>query len=1047
MRMRTFVGGIGLLLSLVCSPLSAQYAPAPDPIVATLAKRQLWKDAAQTTYQQIEQAIVSSDTAKAVEQIGGLLHQWKGFYMEAKMPLWQQLPPRAFLDGLPPSYATQTALYSLLMAWSFGVQPSEARKMLYGSIYDKLITLPLPPNRRAMVEMNKGISHFFDQQTALIGKHFEQAVAICDKEMESFTPAQQAQSLVVYMQYVNYLYGNIRDFDKALIYIEKGIKISQKYNLSNLYEFQNIKLRIYQDIGDRDRALEENLAIVRRAEADTNRANNFYKGIAFAQIGDYYASQNNNSYATRYYMQATNALQLFDTSPLLAYWLNYINIGKANTLLNTDSEYLRDTVRALLSTIVPDNTRPEYFVPVLVKYTLKTNQLDFALNNLSYQRAQLELETRAPSPVASGSVPAYLAVANLEFYRGNWQKALQYYERLEEYVGLRATGETRLQLNTVRDPLQVLALLSKKIQLLQRYAPQTSYESELYVAIELLDKLRMSYSTKGAKELLLNDALFFFDAAMSMRWKEYQQSPNAAILEDMFLLSEKTKATLLLDALRENNARSFGNIPDSLRLLESSLQKEIAFAEAELAHCKDSERSQRLRSALTNKRQRQEALKKQLESNYPNYYQYKYAQKLVSMQDIQTQLPSGMGMIEYFINRSSNELFIFVVTADQKRVQVLPFDSELLQRVHQFLNQITDTYTLRHHPARLYRQYTQDAHLLYKSLFEPVRRVAQDAMPSRWVVIPDGVLHYLPLEILLPEAVGMGDTTVTPYEKLNYLIRSYSFSYSYSATLWSELLQRKTNASRMNVLGVAPSYTIKPQTTDWSNEWNRVFAQLSDLKGTKEELDWIASHWKTTQLADVEASEANFKREASDYALIHLAMHGVLNDNPAYSGLYFTYNQRDTTEDNILFAYEIPALELNAELVVLSACETGYGKYQYGEGVISMGRGFMYAGVPSVINSLWAVNDQASVIIIQHFYQNLQAGMSKDEALRQAKLSYLAQSSNAAAHPFCWAPFVLQGNPNPLSRALRLNGWWVALGALTLGTAVWAWRRPRHSSN
>lgn len=1031
----------------------AQYTPSADPAIAALAKQQQWSAAAQITYQKIEKTVEISDSAAAIGEVFSLLHQWKQQYTSdssVAAPIWRQFPPSDFLNGLPRHTTVQSALYVLFVSWHYyGSQHLGSFSTLHNTLYEYIIKLPLPLHQRAAVEMHKGISHFFDRQLTLVSKHLERAVDICDKNMDSFSPAQQAHSLIIYQQYLNYLYGNMRDFDKALIYVEKGIAICKKLNNKNLYEFQNIKLRIYQDIGDRDRALEENLAI--EQTTDTSPTARLFKIIASAQIGDYYATQNNNAYAMRYYEQAKQSmrqLQSSGESAIYQYWVNYINIGIANVLLNSDRPNMQDSIFSLIKSISDQHTktRSEYIVPLLVKYALKTNNINFALNNLSYQLAVRELQTQTPIAIASGSVPAYLAVANLEFYRGNWQQALKYYEQLEEYVGLRASGEARFQLTTIRDPLQVLALLSKKIQLLQRYSPQTSYESELYVAIELLDKLRMSYSTKGAKELLLNDALFFFDAAMSIRWKEYQRAPSEAILEEMFLLSEKTKATLLLDALRENNARSFGNIPDSLRLLEGSLQKEIAFAEAELALSKDAERSQRIQRALIDKRQRQELLKRRLEQNYPHYYQYKYAQKLVSMQEIQNLLPNDMGMVEYFINHSRNELFVFVITANKKMVQVLPFDSELLHRIDHFLNQTSDTYSLTHHATRVYQQFTQDAHFLYKSLFEPVRRVAQDAMPSRWVVIPDGILHYLPLEILLPEAVGMNGATAIPYEKLNYLIRSYSFSYSYSATLWGELLQRENNPSSNNVLGVAPSYTVKP-TTNWSNEWNRVFAQLSELKGTQAELDWIASHWQTTNLMNEEASEANFKRDASDYALIHLAMHGVLNENPAYSGLYFTYNEHDTIEDNILFAYEIPALELNAELVVLSACETGYGKYQYGEGVISMGRGFMYAGVPSVINSLWAVNDQASVIIIQHFYQNLQAGMSKDEALRQAKLSYLAQSSNAAAHPFCWAPFVLQGNPNPLSRAVRLNGWWVALGALTLGTAVWAWRRPRHSSN
>jgi CHAT domain-containing protein len=132
-----------------------------------------------------------------------------------------------------------------------------------------------------------------------------------------------------------------------------------------------------------------------------------------------------------------------------------------------------------------------------------------------------------------------------------------------------------------------------------------------------------------------------------------------------------------------------------------------------------------------------------------------------------------------------------------------------------------------------------------------------------------------------------------------------------------------------------------------------------------------------------------------------------------YSLIAFTQDD-DKTEDGFLHTYEVYNLCFNADLVTLSACETGLGKLSRGEGLIGLTRAFMYAGTPSVLVSLWSV-DESTAALMKIFYQNLKEGMSKAEALRQAKLKLLhtrvktRDGEMSFAHPFLWAPFVLVG--------------------------------------
>jgi len=171
-------------------------------------------------------------------------------------------------------------------------------------------------------------------------------------------------------------------------------------------------------------------------------------------------------------------------------------------------------------------------------------------------------------------------------------------------------------------------------------------------------------------------------------------------------------------------------------------------------------------------------------------------------------------------------------------------------------------------------------------------------------------------------------------------------------------------------------------------------------------------------------------------------MHGLLDSkNPILSSLVFTENN-DSIENNFLQAWEISKMELNAELVVLSACETGFGRFETGNGVASLARAFMYAGARSLVVSLWQVNDQATSKLMEEFYQNLSQGMGKAEALQQAKVSYIDNAKGIAAHPAFWSPFVLIGDTASVSISRKSEGrllWGILGGLVLLGGGVGGW--------
>jgi CHAT domain-containing protein/Tfp pilus assembly protein PilF len=186
------------------------------------------------------------------------------------------------------------------------------------------------------------------------------------------------------------------------------------------------------------------------------------------------------------------------------------------------------------------------------------------------------------------------------------------------------------------------------------------------------------------------------------------------------------------------------------------------------------------------------------------------------------------------------------------------------------------------------------------------------------------------------------------------------------------------------------------------------------------------------------ATEEAFKNRAPEAGIIHLATHAIVDDrNPLYSKLVFA-NDESSREDGFLNTYELYNIRLNADLVVLSACNTGYGKLVRGEGIMSLARGFMYAGCPSIVMSLWPVDDLSTKRLMDHFYQGLASGLRKDEALRRAKIEYINEADNVKSNPFYWAGFVSIGSPDSVNLPSKINYtlWIIAFVVLVIATTL-----------
>jgi len=271
----------------------------------------------------------------------------------------------------------------------------------------------------------------------------------------------------------------------------------------------------------------------------------------------------------------------------------------------------------------------------------------------------------------------------------------------------------------------------------------------------------------------------------------------------------------------------------------------------------------------------------------------------------------------------------------------------------------------------------------------------------------------------------------------NYLVKVHNISYHYSNTLYCQILQEnKTETSAGGFIGFAPVFSSDRPNNQVTHRGASIFDSLNfnnyetlrsisidgktynHLPYSEKEVSSIASLFEdrnqnaTSYLFD-QANEISFKNNIADYQYVHLATHGIVNEmNPNLSGIIFAQPEIDTGEnaasdDGILFAGEMYNLDLNADLVVLSACETGLGRIVNGEGIMSMTRGFIYSGTPNILFSLWKVGDKNTYELMVNFYTDIIGGDTYSNALRKAKLRLI--QNEATAFPANWAGFTLVG--------------------------------------
>ena len=644
--------------------------------------------------------------------------------------------------------------------------------------------------------------------------------------------------------------------------------------------------------------------------------------------------------------------------------------------------------------------------------------------------------------------------AQINLFKGNalvimkeFESALVLYQKalVENHTHFQDTVNynTNPSLNGIYEPIYFLDAIHAKAKTQAALGDKTAALTTYQLTIQWIDSLQASYNSEASQLDWSSKFKPIYEEAIQVVYQLYQSTKNQQYLDLAFSFSEKSKNGILLETLTSNEGKSQGNLPDSLIQKERDLNVDIAFYEKVLREAKgqkDSKKEKLYQQYLSKTRLELVDLKEQIEHDYPKFHDWKYNSKATTIADVQSQLiNNNSACLTYFVGDST--AFVFVITKTSATLIPLRAPAVIEHHVADFREALLAVDAFEQSAKTAFVNYQEKAVVLYQSVLETVIQ----SLPTdiqQLIIIPDGALNSVPFEALCkPEKVAAN----FDFGLLPYLLYDYQVHYAYSANLLLKNKNRRTFLPANNFcLAFAPPYEGTGQTTPQGG-LDELRGDIGQLEGTANEIKQIANFINGEFDFSKTATERHFKTLADQYGILHLAMHGVADfDNANFNHLKFSNLTKDSLEDNLLHHYEIANMELQAQLVVLSACETGIGKYEKGEGVYSLARSFMYAGVPSVVMSLWKVNDASTSLLMPFFYEGLVDGQQKDEALQQAKLRFLKEANIEVRHPFYWAGFVVMGDAQGLKSGGMKPLYWFGFGTvLLIFVGGWFWRsRP-----
>jgi CHAT domain-containing protein/tetratricopeptide (TPR) repeat protein len=695
-------------------------------------------------------------------------------------------------------------------------------------------------------------------------------------------------------------------------------------------------------------------------------------------------------------------------------WSNKINLGsvlRQKYLATGDKNYLLEAIK-IYKSLLANEPRLDLDIKVKILNNLSCtfNDLGDFYSSLQCLNQAIEIARQIKDREEESLIYTNIGIVNYNL--GNYEQAIEFYKKSIDLASRLRNGnslwEAYLELaNAYKKKGQVeLAILN--------------YKNSIDIIENIRSKLALEEYRAGflGSDKRLDSYYKLIDLLIKT------SHHNDRLLKEAFNFYERAKARAFLDSIEISKIALNESVDQKLRYREMEIMTEISNLYTKLLNPELTEdlRKQILEQ-LDATEQELEAVRREMRASNPAYANLQYPQFITVDQAQKKFIPQDTVVIAYLL--TSENSYAFALTRKSLKVFSLPPAREIRERIKSYLGLLCD-------PAA--RDFSA-GYELFRLLVEP----ALTAGIKRILIIPDDILHFFPFETLRRQNRG----------RSVWLIEDYSFSYVPSLTSLKELKERKDrNAfSRKQFLLAIGQPTFELNGNGFNSETQIVLKSfyepgfnliLDKLQFSLQEIETIASYFpakKRKILAFQEASEEKLKAtDLSQYQIIHFATHCIIDDKkPARTSIVLRLDQ-DPQEDGLLQVREIFNLRLKADLVTLSACQTGSGAFIKGEGIDGLNRAFFYAGASSLLLSLWSVNDQATAQLMARFYYHLKAHRSIERALQKTKLELI--NSDVLSHPYYWAGFIAHGDTNKI--IFRHNNYYFLLPSLAIFALIFS---------
>ncbi len=829
------------------------------------------------------------------------------------------------------------------------------------------------------------------------------------------------------------IYASMGNYDESLKYLKKALELRKQkgectpyvagsynnigaiykykgdYELALAYYSKSIEIRkqLFGDIHPDIASTIDNIGVVMLDKEQADSARNCFKK-SIEMLKQIYGEEN---------------------SELAS---EYLNLGTAYAKLgDLDAEYTSylTGLDLVLKDYGPEN---EYVALFFGNISTNFMEREFADSALFYQRKSIEIgkkiyQTKHPELAVSYRMLAEIfeRLEVLDSARSYFIKALQtnYKDNLTM---------ANPDMNNILDAVEFvhdLLNLAQADQKLSQVQKNYDYLDEAIVCFEkvrqLLPEIFCDFTTEETKIDLVNLISGKSQIAVSAAILLFKETGDITYRNKAFEFSELNKATVLQNVMYKCEAEVESDLPAEILQDKVSTMSYLDYLSGRMKKNSYENDSQRITDET-----RADSLVLRLKDIRETINEYLAGDDLLhdplygaSIKDVRRKLAPDEALLSYFLADSS--IYAFVITNDTMTVTNSPVSMNMEDLVEGYLSSI------RKYESENYLKYSK---MLYDLLISENLNYLKDK--TSITIIPDKCLLYLPFETLTSS--DRKTLNLDDFSEIKYLVSDFDIRYHYSTGLW---LKNKEiiPAQNKNFLGFAPVFTDiekeypneatgqKYLTSITDKKLVRSVSKdgvhFSELPYTRLEIDSLKTLFEEDgyntdiYLYDI-ASEENFKRDVAGHNFVHIATHGIVDsENAELSGIIFASPQLQSPDspdevisdlnDGILYAREIYNLDLNADLVVLSACETGLGKLEKGEGMMGLTRGFLYAGVPNIVYSYWKVGDQNSLEFMISFYKNVLHNKSYAQALRSTKLTMISNSDTS--FPFFWGGFALIG--------------------------------------